>query len=143
MDVRLTQIAQTCLGGAERNTMSFPEIVGTLSRAGFEGYAIDFRSASATYYRPDGDSVVLPTHVIGTRVADAWNPAVVQAAIKDAQQMIPGYTYAGFCAKIAAAGCAGYMVSFTGRRAVYYARTAETHVEQFPAAQPQPASATH
>jgi hypothetical protein len=63
MDHRLTQIATECLSGAERNTMTFPQIVGTLSQAGFESYAVDFRRASATYYRPDGDSVVLPTHL--------------------------------------------------------------------------------
>jgi hypothetical protein len=31
-----------------------------------------------------------------------------------------------------AAGCAGYIVSFTGRRAVYFGRNAEIHVECFP-----------
>ncbi len=30
------------------------------------------------------------------------------------------------------AGCAGYFVSLIGRRAVYFGRTAETHVEPFP-----------
>lgn len=38
----------------------------------------------------------------------------------------------GFCRKVAAAGCAGYVVSFPGRRAVYMGRTGETHVETFP-----------
>ena len=49
-----------------------------------------------------------------------------------AQTLAPGYTYKGFCAKARAAGCAGYIVSFTGRRAVYFGRTAEIHVEHFP-----------
>ncbi|WP_293780352.1 hypothetical protein [Sphingosinicella sp.] len=31
-----------------------------------------------------------------------------------------------------AAGCAGYIVSFSGRRALYIGRTAEIHVEPFP-----------
>ena len=31
-----------------------------------------------------------------------------------------------------AAGCAGYIVSFLGRRVLYIGRTAETHVELFP-----------
>jgi hypothetical protein len=31
-----------------------------------------------------------------------------------------------------AAGCAGYIVSFLGKQALYYGRTAETHVEHFP-----------
>ena len=131
MNSHLTQVAQACLDGAERNTMTFPQIVATLVQEGFESYAIDFRRASATYYRPDGDSVVLSSHAIGP-VAATWDPAAVQAAIRDAQQLVPGYTYVGFCARVVAAGCAGYIVSFPGRRAVYFARTAETHVEQFP-----------
>jgi uncharacterized protein YbcV (DUF1398 family) len=132
MDSRLTQIAQTCLDGAESNTMTFPQIVGTLMREGFESYAIDFRRGSATYYLPDGDSVLLPIHRGAVPIADTLDISTVQAAIREAQQSIPGYTYAGFCAKVMAAGCAGYVVSFTGRRAVYFGRTAETHVEHFP-----------
>jgi uncharacterized protein YbcV (DUF1398 family) len=45
---------------------------------------------------------------------------------------VPGYTYLGFCKKAALAGCAGYVVSFSGRRVLYIGRTAETHVEHFP-----------
>jgi hypothetical protein len=55
MNAHLTKIAQTCLEGAESNAMTFPQIVGTLMQEGFEGYAIDFRRASATYHLPDGD----------------------------------------------------------------------------------------
>jgi uncharacterized protein YbcV (DUF1398 family) len=132
MDTRLTKIAETCLEGAETNTMTFPQIVGRLMQEGFESYAIDFRRASATYYLPDGDSIVLPTHRGEVPIAGALDIAAVQAAIREAQQLVPGYTYAGFCAKVMAAGCAGYIVSFIGRRVVYFGRTAETHVEHFP-----------
>ena len=47
-------IARACLEGAEGNTMNFPQIVGALMEAGFEGYAIDYRRATATYYLPEG-----------------------------------------------------------------------------------------
>jgi hypothetical protein len=67
----------------------------------------------------DGDSAMLPTRRVEVPIASALNTAVVQAAIKEAQQFAPGY-------------CAGYIVSFTGRWAVYFGRTAETHVERFP-----------
>src|ERR1700759_54488 len=33
-----------------------------------------------------------------------------------------GYTYKGSCKKAVTAGCAGYVVSFPGRRAVYMGR---------------------
>jgi uncharacterized protein YbcV (DUF1398 family) len=124
--------AGACLEAAESGTMSFPEIVGTLIEAGFESYAIDFRRATATYYLPDGESIELPTHRVGAPVAPSFDTARMQAAIREAQQLVPGYTYRGFCEKAAAAGCAGYVVSFSGRRALYVGRTAETHVERFP-----------
>lgn len=132
MDSRLHGVAEQCLRGAEGNSMTFPEIVRALSEAGFESYAVDFRRASAVYYRPDGDSVALSTHSHAVSVSAEFDAAAIQAAIREAQQLAPGYTYEGFCRKAMAAGCAGYIVSFPGRRAVYFGRTAETHVERFP-----------
>ena len=132
MDTRLIQAAEKCLRGAEDHTMTFPQIVGALMQEGFESYSVDLRRAKAIYYRPDGDSVELATHPLDARVAEAFNAAAIQAAIREAQQLVPGYTYKGFCRKVMDAGCAGYIVSFSGRRAVYFGRTAETHVEHFP-----------
>ncbi len=132
MDDHKKSVAKTCLDGAEGNTMTFPQIVGTLMQEGFEGYAIDFRRALATYYMRDGDCVEMPTHKIDVPIAAAFDAARIQAAIKEAQQLVPGYTYLGFCKKVASAGCAGYIVSLLGRRALYIGRTAETHVEHFP-----------
>ncbi len=132
MDEHKISVARSCLEGAAADTMTFPQIVGTLMQEGFESYAIDFRCATATYFLPDGDGVVLPTHRMAAPIAFALDEGAIQAAIREAQQLVPGYTYAGFCIKVIAAGCVGYVVSFTGRRAVYFGRTAETHVEHFP-----------
>jgi uncharacterized protein YbcV (DUF1398 family) len=125
-------IARFCLSAAESGDKTFPEIVETLMRGGFESYTVDFRRAAATYYLPDGDSVELPSHKTELPVAADFDTAIVKAAIREAQQLVPGYTYQGFCRKVVAAGCAGYIVSFSGRRALYFGRTAETHVEHFP-----------
>jgi uncharacterized protein YbcV (DUF1398 family) len=132
MDSHLKHVAETCLRGAEDNSMSFPQIVGALIDAGFESYAIDYRRSSAIYYRPDGESLELPTQRHAASVSGSFDATAIQAAIREAQQLAPGYSYAGFCAKVMAAGCAGYIVSFIGRRAVYFGRTAESHVETFP-----------
>lgn len=56
----------------------------------------------------------------------------MQAAIREAQALVPGYSYRGFCEKAAAAGCALYIVSFSGRRAAYVGRSGDTHTEHFP-----------
>ena len=132
MDDKKKTVARRCLEGAESNTKTFPQIVGTLLQEGFEGYAIDFRRELATYYLSDGDSVEVPTHKMDVPVAPSFDAVRIQAAIKEAQQLAPGYTYLGFCKKVVSAGCAGYIVSFSGRRALYIGRTAETHVEHFP-----------
>ena len=127
------QVAKQCLAAAENDSMAFPDIVGALMAAGFEGYAVDYRTGQATYYAVDGGLVSLPIHALATPVAPHFDADAMQAAIREAQANGPDYTYAGFCEKAAAAGCAQYLVSFTGRRALYIGRDAATHVEHFPA----------
>ncbi len=131
MEHEWTAIARRCLDGAYANTMSFPAIVGALMDAGFEGYDVDYRRGTATYLRPDGQSVALALPGAHGAVAPAFRAEHVEAAVREAQRGGPEYTYRDFCAKVMAAGCAGYMVSFLGRRVVYFGRTAETHVEHF------------
>lgn len=125
-------VARTCLDGAETGSMTFPQIVGTLMKAGFDGYAVDLRRATATYYLPNGEAAELNAAESSVPVAERFDAEAVRAAIREAQALVPGYTYKGFCAKVATAGCAGYLVSFPGKRVLYYGRTAETHTEHFP-----------
>lgn len=132
MTDRHEAVARACLKGAESDAMTFPQIVGTLLDAGFESYAVDLRRARATYYRPDGEAIELATHRVEASVAPVLDTSLLQAAIGEAQRLAPGYSYRGFCEKAALAGCAGYVVSFSGRRALYIGRTAETHMEHFP-----------
>jgi uncharacterized protein YbcV (DUF1398 family) len=132
VDTRKRAIAQQCLEGAESGTMTFPQIVEALLAADFDGYSIDLRLSQATYYLPDGKGLELPTHRSAISVAAEFNTELVMAAIREAQALVPGYTYKGFCDMLKRAGCAGYLVSFVGRRVLYFGRTAETHVEYFP-----------
>ncbi|HRI69813.1 MAG TPA: hypothetical protein PK156_36540 [Polyangium sp.] len=132
MDTQRTAIAQKCLNGAYDNTMSFPDIVGTLINAGFEGYIVDYRCGTATYFLPDGDHLELENHSSEGTVAAQFDPAGIAAQVKWAQANPPDYSYRAFCKNVKAMGCAGYIVSFLGRRVLYFGRTAEMHVEHFP-----------
>lgn len=132
MNAQQEATARECLTGSEENRMTFPEILHALGEAGFEGYTVDLRRATAAYFLPDGTSIELATHSDGIAVAARFDSPALQAAIREAQTLAPGYTYRGFCTKAKAAGIAGYVVSLAGRRALYIARTAETHVEHFP-----------
>lgn len=125
-------IAADCLNAAYDGSTSFPRIVGRLMDAGFEGYLVDYRRNGTTYYHSDGDSVALDNPHGHADIADRFDRDGVAAQIRWAQSGATDYSYAAFCDNVKALGCAGYIVSFPGRRVVYYGRTAETHVEHFP-----------
>ncbi|HEX5933829.1 MAG TPA: DUF1398 domain-containing protein [Pseudorhizobium sp.] len=131
MDAERVSIAESCLDAAHSGSLSFPEIVGRLIAAGFEGYAVDYRRNTQTFHMPD-DGLVLEMHPSTGAVAKEFDAAGVGALVRWAQENGTDYSYRGFCEKVKKAGCAGYLVSFPGRRVLYFGRTAETHVEHFP-----------
>ena len=132
MNEKQSALALKCLTASYDGTMDFPSIVRSLIEAGFEGYDVDYRRGRATYFLPSGEYVELATPKTDGTVAAEFKESVIEQAVREAQTKAPGYTYPSFCAKVKAAGCAGYMVSFLGKRVVYFGRTAENHVEHFP-----------
>jgi uncharacterized protein YbcV (DUF1398 family) len=136
MTTNWKDLARATLEGSESGTMTFPQNLRILMDAGFDGYAVDFRRFTRTYYMPNGETIELKTVPTPTPVAESFDGSVVREAIREAQVLVPGYTYKGFCAKVAGAGCAGYVVSLLGRRVLYYGRTGETHTEYFSGTQP-------
>jgi uncharacterized protein YbcV (DUF1398 family) len=132
MTTNWKELARATLEGSESGTMTFPQSLRVLMEAGFDGYAVDFRRSTRTYYMPNGEALELKTGPTPTPVVDTFDASLVKEAIREAQALVPGYTYKGFCAKVAWAGCGGYVVSLLGRRVLYYGRTCETHTEYFP-----------
>jgi uncharacterized protein YbcV (DUF1398 family) len=134
MDAHVKAIVVECSKASEENRMSFVEIVKTLTEANVESYLADFRRAAKIYYLPNGESIEVPAEKRAVQPAAQFHAPGVAAAIREAQANGPDYAYKGFCEKVLAAGCVGYIVSLAGRRAVYFGRTAENHVELFPSA---------
>ena len=132
MDAPRIAIARTCLDAAHDGSLSFPMIIGRLMEAGFEGYMVDYRRGTQTYYLADCDGVSLDMPPSAGKVEPAFDAAAVGGLVRWAQANGPDYSYVHFCERVKAAGCAGYLVSFPGRRVVYFGRTGETHVEYFP-----------
>lgn len=126
--------AARCLAAAYDGTMSFPEILATLGAAGIERYTVDYACGATTYFAADGARVTVDHPHDGAAIAARFDGAAVERAVRHAQSGAADYTYEGFCARVMAAGCAGYHVSLLGRRVVYFGRTAETHVEFMPGA---------
>jgi hypothetical protein len=87
LDTRRQAIARQCLEGAESGTMTFPQVVGTLMAADFDGYFVDLRLGEATYYLPNGEGLELPTQRSTVAVAAQFNADVVKDAIHEAQAL--------------------------------------------------------
>lgn len=135
MDAHVTDVVREMTRASDEESLLFPQIVAALIEAGVERYHADLVMATKTYYWPDGGSETVACHRSSPPAA-AFDAAAVEAAVRDSQQQ--RIRYREFCERIAAAGCAGYFVSLVGRRATYYGRTSETHVEFFPGAPPSP-----
>lgn len=130
MNPHAISILETCATGALANTLTFPEIVGRLAEIGVERYHADYCRQEITYYFSDGES-----HVIGTGhephpIGREFSAAAVGDAVGQSQRN--EHTYRDFLRKTMAAGCVGYFVQITGRRAIYFGRNGDSHVEHFP-----------
>lgn len=121
-----------CTKASDEERIGFPEVVAKLMQAGIERYHADLERAEKTYFLPSGESEVVASAAIGTTPAREFRADGVAAAIKAIQAGT--IRYGEFCARVMEAGCVGYIVSLAGRRAVYYGRTGDMHIEWFPGA---------
>ena len=138
MQKDIIETMQECTDASDQERISFPEVVMKLMQAGVERYHTDLLRGEKTYYLPNGESEVVAGDPVSIAPAREFSAAGVDAAVRDIQ---PGeIQYRAFCARIAEAGCVGYHVSLAGRRAVYYGRTGDCHVEWFPGAKREQAA---
>lgn len=132
MDSRVKSVVESCSKDSDEERVPFGEVVRRLMEAGVERYHADLERDEKTYYTPDGSSHVVANAAVAGPKAVGFSAGSVEAAVRAVQD--GSIKYREFCSRIAAAGCIGYQVSIAGRRAVYYGRTGETHVEHFPGA---------
>ena len=132
MDKTVKAVMESCTADSDAERVTFGEVVMRLMDAGVERYHADLIRAEKIYYMPDGESERTPCHGLSVTPAQEFAASGVDAAVRAIQR--GEIKYGEFCARIAKAGCVGYLVSLAGRRAVYYGRTGEMHVEMFPGA---------
>lgn len=130
MDLATETALLDCTRGSDAGTMIFPQVIARLAAVNVERYHADLVRAEKTYYLPDGTSRTLACHKLDTPPAVQFSAPGIEATIRAVQA--GAIDYKEFCRGIAQAGCVFYLVSLTGRRAVYYGRTGEAHVEMFP-----------
>jgi uncharacterized protein YbcV (DUF1398 family) len=130
MNEHARKIAEDVTRGSNDNTLTVPQVLEKLADVGIEGYFCDLRHATKTYYMPDGDNLIVNEDAAKTPIAERFDAVRVSAAVRQSQRN--EHTYRDFCRKIAEAGCAGYIVTLLGRRAVYFGRDGEVYTEHFP-----------
>jgi uncharacterized protein YbcV (DUF1398 family) len=130
MNAELTATLQETVALSLAAKITFPEVVARLMECGVERYHTDYSRQETTYYLPDGDSAVVSTPHPAHPTGEEFSAAGVEAAVRQSQRN--EHTYADFVRKTMAAGCVGYFVQIAGRRAIYFGRRGESHVELFP-----------
>jgi uncharacterized protein YbcV (DUF1398 family) len=132
MQSKTRDIVIACTQDSDEERVTFGEVVQRLMAAGVERYHADLVRNEKTYFMPSGESELTPCHAVGVEAATQFSADGVEAAVRAIQA--GKIKYREFCRDIVRAGCVGYHVSLAGRRAVYYGRTGDGHVEWFPGA---------
>ena len=130
MNDDIRQTIERCARSSKDGSAHFPDIVAALAGAGVESYFADYRADVPTYYLPDGATHAVALAPPDTVIADAFDAAGVQQAIRGAQA--GRVMYPEFLRLSRAAGCVGYVTWIAGRHVTYFGRRGETHVERFP-----------
>lgn len=132
-----TQIIAETASKTLAGTISFPEVVGQLLRAGVEFYHVDYVARQKTFYSADDAAVVvtsIPYEGLPV-VAPEFDSTAVRAAIRDSQHH--GQAYRDFTRRVMAAGVQGYFAFLRGKRVTYVGRQGDQHIEWFPGAGPE------
>jgi len=112
--------------------MTFAQILARLGDLGIERYHADFTRHEKTLYLACGESLVVTIPWGDFPTATEFSASSVEAAVRQTQR--GEHSYTDFIRKTMAAGCVGYFVQISGRRALYFGRNGEVHTERFPGA---------
>ncbi len=123
-------LVHECMRGSLTGELNFPQIVERLIAIGVERYHADYSRQEITYYLLDGDSVVVAAPHDVHSTSTEFSATAVESAVRQSQR--GEHSYADFVRKTMEAGCVGYFVQITGRRAIYFGRNGDSHVELFP-----------
>lgn len=127
-----TEAMRKALEGSQAGVLTFPEVVRMLSAAGVESYRADLVRGDDTFYMPNGETHVEKIRLPSRRIAMDFSESALVAAIRATQG--GEIRYPEFLNRAMAAGTIAYQVFLTGRKAVYFGRKGELHIEDFPGA---------
>jgi hypothetical protein len=122
-------IAAACLRAVEDRTLSLAQLVAALRADGFDGFLVDYRRWSVTFYLTDGPRLTLSLSGRPGSVAPTLDTTTLQGLLADSDGPMHEYSPTRYRAKLMQAGCAGYLVSVSAKRTIYMGLDGSTHVE--------------
>lgn len=124
------EVARECTLLSEEEKISFPEVVGKLIEADIDSYIANLITASKVYYK-DNQTFEIPLNIkYAAKPALEFNTAKIYEAVRAIQAK--KIAYQEFIKQIMEAGVVIYGVYIKGRKAIYFGRNGEQHVELFP-----------
>jgi uncharacterized protein YbcV (DUF1398 family) len=129
-----TDAMRKALEGSLSGKLIFPEVVKILTEAGVESYRADLVRGEDIFFMPSGETHVEKMTLPATKIGEQFQQAEVLAAIRAAQA--DEIRYPEFVKRVMAAGMVAYWVFLTGKKAIYFGRKGDFHVEEFPRIKP-------
>lgn len=126
-------VFRECLTLAMSDKMTFPETVRRMSETGVERYDADLTRLEKRHYAGDSS-----THIEPMRLSDV--PEIRREFSGEGVREAIGaigrreIDYPEFLRRIMVAGTVSYSVYLEGRRAIYFGRNGDFHIEPFPTA---------
>jgi uncharacterized protein YbcV (DUF1398 family) len=123
------EIAKECTILSDEGKISFPTVVQRLSEGGIELYYADLLSSNKTFYAGNSTYKIDCSSPVKEEVGEDFNKEGVIKAIRDIQKN--QIKYQTFIERIMDSGVVCYMVFIKGRKAIYFGRKGEQHIEDF------------
>lgn len=127
-----TEVMHKTVAGSLAGTVTFPEVVRELIGEGVESYHADLVRRQKTFYMPDGETYTEKMDFTAGPIGDRFSQEGVVSALRDIQAGKDRYSE--FLRRVMEAGTTSYTVFLSGRKAIYFGRRGEFHVEEFPGA---------
>jgi len=128
------EVISNALAGSLAGTNAFSDVVRILTTEGVESYRADLVRLEETFYMPDGTTHVEKMDFPARGIGERFSAAEVVSAIRAGQA--GESKYREFLNRVMDAGTTSYVVYLSGKKAIYFGRKGEFHVEEFPRAKP-------
>jgi uncharacterized protein YbcV (DUF1398 family) len=125
-----TEVLRNTLHESEAGKLTFPQVVAALTGAGVESYFVDLARRVDTFYMSNGETYAEKMSSPAANIAQDFSDSGLLSAIRAAQA--DQIRYPEFLQRATAAGTIAYWVFIAGKKAIYFGRKGESHVEDFP-----------